>query len=158
MMLSEAKALFDGWWLSKSASDRMIIGTAAAIVVAAVWFLLIWSPLQHARKTIQLQITEIDLARSDLARLRPDDTALLTPGAGLKDRLATTASERGLVLSGLETRDGRTVLDFETVAFDTLVGWLGSLEQNESVTVVAARLDRRPEPGTVSAEIELEER
>lgn len=157
-MLADVKTFFDGWWLSKSAFDRRILRAAAVILVGAVWFVLIWSPLQDARRAIRLEIVQIDTARAEFARLPPGDATQLPTDTDIRDRLTTTASEQGLAVSSLETRDGRTVLAFETVAFDTLAGWLSDLELNQSVTVVAARVDRRPEPGTVSAEIELEER
>ena len=114
------------------------------------------TPLSDAREGVAKSIDDIEIAHLMLDRL-PDDAINFADTAQLPFRQQVTASavSAGLPLESIEERDGRITVAFETVWFDQLVRWLDDIDRSNGITVVAAQFDRKPEPGTVSARLEL---
>lgn len=143
------------WWQAKSAGDRGILTTSLVLLLAATWYQLAWSPLDRMRQAATADIRRLEAASRLLAQL-PSQAAgsAVEPGdpqAAITSRIAF----EGLVISAMETRESGLSVSFDTVSFEALARWLDSMGAIAGTRIEAARIERRPEPGTVSAEIEL---
>lgn len=143
------------WWTAKSAGDRIILGAAGVVLILVLWYQLAWSPLDRMRRSARAELQQLAAASQLLARLPADAASVALEPQDLRNFVTEGLSAQGLVVSALETRGETLVVSFDTVSFDALVRWLGPFDTPGTVRIEAVRLDRRPEPGTVTAEIEL---
>lgn len=155
MMFRSPKFAAAQWWRVKSARDRGILTASFVLLLAATWYQLAWSPLDRMRQAATADIRRLEAASQLLARL-PSEAAgsAVQPGdpqAAITSRIAA----EGLVISAMETRESGLAVSFDTVSFASLARWLDSVSAIAGTRIEAARIERRPEPGIVSAEIEL---
>lgn len=149
-------------WDRMSPRERMLIGAAACVVLAAAAWSLVWQPMQEdslrMRRDLQRERAVLATARAQVAEI-----AGLQRGTQLNfsgdPRLAIerVLGERGLkgALTSLEVKDSRTTITFTAIGFDALVGLLDTLAKVDGVRVVDATLVSRIDPGTVRAELVL---
>lgn len=141
-----------------SLRERILILTLLPLVLVFAGYRLVWSPLQVAQEA----------ARSDIASFRlVQDTAALALRGGapepqivdempLPTRITSSAAERGLDLRRIEPEGQGSRVTLDDTSFSAILVWLADLEGLHNVTVRAIQIDRRPEPGIVSARLLLE--
>ncbi len=140
---------------------RLAVGAAAVVLLAAAWS-LVWLPLQAdaSRARLELQRDRIELAA---ARAQATEIAGLErsvqPQFSGNPRVAIerVIGERGLqrAVTSVDVKDNRTNITFAAIGFDALVGLLDSLGKTEGLRAVDARLTSLVEPGALRAEITL---
>lgn len=143
------------WWQAKSARDRGVLTTALVLLLAAAWYQLAWSPLDRMREAAMADIRRLETASQLLARLPSDAAGTAAEPGSLEAAITRGIAAEGLVVAAMETRESGLAVSFETVSFEALARWLDSISAIAEIRIEAARIERRPEPGTVSAEIEL---
>jgi type II secretory pathway component PulM len=156
------------WFASLEARERMIVavgGAAAALII--VWG-LIWLPLDRAHDgmrtsvgTWEQSLTELKMVGARLAasgdgdagpRVVSNESPVVIVDRTLRERgLNRTVKRQQPVPNGIR-------VEFESVAFDDLVLWLGALENDYAMTVQAASLSAASQagPGRVNASLTLE--
>lgn len=125
------------WFESLEARERVFVLAATVVLVFAVLYLGIWMPLDRGQKSLSLSVDNWKIA---LTELRPLQAQLQNSGAGqmqLADRnqslvviIDNSLRERGLYNSlqrSQPTTSNGIRVEFENVAFDDLVLWLGDL-------------------------------
>ncbi|MEE4163500.1 MAG: type II secretion system protein GspM [Woeseiaceae bacterium] len=159
------------WLDSLAPRERIMVLVCAVVVVIALLWLLVWSPLdsKHAALRASVEDWETGLARLQrVAELR--GTGGTTPGTVVQGGnqtpvviVDTTLRARGL--SGALRRSQPTTstgirVEFENVAFNSLVLWLGDLSARYGMDVQAGSLSVPPraEPGRVNVTLTLERR
>jgi general secretion pathway protein M len=116
---------------------------AAAFVGFALLYLGLWAPLDRGHRDTMARVDDLKLA---IAELRPLRGQALSPGsqsrgaAGQNQSLVviidSTLRQRGLYNSlqrSQPTTDNGIRVEFENVAFDDLMLWLGDLSSNYSM-------------------------
>jgi type II secretory pathway component PulM len=153
------------WFDSLQARERLFVAAAAVFLAFAVLYLGIWTPLDRGQKTLSLSV---DNWRIALAELRPLKNQLLSSGqtqtAGRNQSLVViidnTLRERGLysALQRSQPTTGNGIrVEFENVAFDDLVLWLGDLSMRYSLQVQSGSFSNpRDSEGRVNSTLTLE--
>jgi general secretion pathway protein M len=149
-------------WNRMSMRERRLAIAAAAIVLMAISWALVWQPVlddtQRARRELLLARTALATARAQADELAGLQRAAAGP-ANADPRIAVerVIGERGMKssLTSLEARDNRIQLTFSAIGFDALVGALDSLAGSDGLRAVEVTLTSRVEPGTVRAEVTL---
>lgn len=152
------------WYLDQSQRDQRLLLLLAGFVVAVLFWLLVWLPIQdrltiaevrHARAlTDQRWILE---QRETLQQLAARQTGAGTrTGQALLSTVATSARNSGITLNRFQP-EGTDALavSLEDVAFGELVLWLEQLQRQEGIRVRSANIDAQNAPGRVRARILL---
>jgi len=157
------------WFDSLETRERLFVAVGGIVVVIALIYGLAWSPLakKHAALT-----TDVDNWQRSLAELRPllvttsgDNQSRPTPVLGgqqspiiiVDQTLRSRGLERYRQRSQPTTSNGIRV-EFENVAFDELVLWLGDLSDQYGMHVQAGSFGKTSQvgPGRINATLTLE--
>ncbi len=156
------------WFEGLEPRERIIVSIGALFVVGALFYIAIWQPLDKGQQTLAANVTSWERSLAELRPLkgmRPvaggTPTANLgrqqTPVVIVDQTLRARGLDRALQRSQPTTADGIRV-EFEDVAFDDLVLWLGDLSNQYSMQVSAGSFSAssRTGPGRVNATLTLE--
>jgi general secretion pathway protein M len=152
------------WLDNLSARERNLVYGAGGLLAVALLYLVVVMPFQVSGKkmTARVQQKSADLAwmqASAPQALAAAGVAQQAGGESLVVLVARTAREAGL---GEALRDqspdgeAGLRLRIEAASFDTLVTWLGSLQQQYGVTIESANIDAAA-PGLVNATLSLKQ-
>lgn len=157
------------WFESLESRERLFVGLGALIVAVALIYILVWAPLD---KNHDSMATSVDDWQRSLAELRPlkrlaqsgEQTA--SPGKTTAQQAPIIVVDQTLRSRGLEqfrrrsqpTSSNGIRVEFENVAFDDLVLWLGDLSDQHSMHVQAGSLSTGSQsgPGRINATLTLE--
>lgn len=157
------------WFESLESRERLFVGLGALVVIIALVYGFIWAPLDKNHDSMAISVN--DWQRS-LAELRP--LKGLAPSGTQASGSSATASQQSPIIivdqtlrsRGLEqfrrrsqpTSSNGVRVEFENVAFDDLVLWLGDLSDQHAMHVQAGSLSTgsQPAPGRVNATLTLE--
>lgn len=157
------------WFNSLEQRERIFVGAGIVVVALALFYVAVWMPLERSRVALA---TNIALWEQSLAELRPlrgiqpattSDTrispanAQQTPVVIVDQSLRARGLDRSLKRSQPTTSNGIRV-EFENVAFDDLVLWLGDLSRQYAMDVTSGSFSTtsRAEVGRISATLTLE--
>ena len=156
------------WFQSLQARERVFVAAAAVFIVFAVYWFALWLPLDRGEKDLSARI---DNWQSSLTELRPLRGRLQGEGSSTA---INTSQNKSLVVIVDDTLRGRNLysalqrsqptnnngirVEFENVAFDDLVLWLGDLGAQYGLHVQAASFSQSTSsnPGRVNASLTLE--
>lgn len=155
------------WFDSLQARERLFVITAAVFLVFAILYLGLWMPLDRGQKALSLSA---DTWKTALAELRPLKAQLQGSGSGetatagrnqsLVVIIDNTLRERGLynaLQRSQPTTDNGIRVEFENVAFDDLVLWLGELSTGYGLQVQSGSFsNQRDSNGRVNSTLTLE--
>lgn len=155
------------WFDSLQARERMFVTTAAVFLVFAVLYLGIWMPLDRGQKTLALSV---ETWKTALIELRPLKSQLQSSASGQSQTagrnqslvviIDNTLRERGLynALQRSQPTTGNGIrVEFENVAFDDLVLWLGDLSAGYGLQVQSGSFSNpRAGEGRVNSTLTLE--
>jgi len=153
------------WFDSLQARERLFVMTAAVFLAFAVLYLGIWMPLDRGQKSLSLSV---DTWKTALADLRPLKGQLQSSGSGqttgreqsLVVIVDNTLRERGLysALQRSQPTAGNGIrVEFENVAFDDLVLWLGDLSNSYGLQVQSGSFSNpQDSEGRVNSTVTLE--
>jgi general secretion pathway protein M len=151
------------WYQALSARDRKLVVVLVASLAALVIFVIL-VPLDRsvtrAHERLTRKQSDLTWMRSHLAELNTAGPERTTPaGSGsLIAIVSRSAAEAGLgsALGNTEaSNQGGLRVRLDKAPFDTLVGWLARLEQQNGIQVVTASVDSAGAPGLVNAGIVL---
>lgn len=157
------------WFESLESRERLFVGLGALIVIIAIIYGFIWAPLDRNHDSMA---TSVDDWQRSLAELRPLK-GLAQSGNQATASTSTTSQQSPIIVvdqtlrsRGLEqfrrrsqpTSSNGVRVEFENVAFDDLVLWLGDLSDQHAMHVQAGSLSTgsQPVPGRVNATLTLE--
>jgi general secretion pathway protein M len=157
------------WFESLDARERLIVASGAVFVVLALIYALAWAPLdkKHAERR-----TEVDIWQRAIAELRP---LRVQPASGQQAGSAPANNSRQTPITivdqtlrsrGLDSyrRGSKPIssngimVDFEDVAFDELILWLGDLSEQYGMHVQIASFSTNSQMafGRTNASVTLE--
>ena len=152
------------WLAGLSARERNLVYLAAALLAAALVYLLLVMPLNGMHRRLE---SRVERKSGDLAWMRqvaPQVTAAAAAGTApasteslvvLVDRSARAAGLGAAVRDQSPSGSRGLRLRLEGAPFDVLVAWLASLREQYGVEVESASVDSTPTPGLVNASITL---
>jgi type II secretory pathway component PulM len=157
------------WLETLDSRERIFVVGGAAVVLLALLYAFIWTPLDKGHKALESSVTTWERS---LAELRPlkglqqtsassgpaaRDGAQQTPVVIVDQTLRARGLDRSLQRSQPTTSNGIRV-EFENVAFDDLVLWLNDLSTHYAMHVSSGSLSAasRAGPGRINATLTLE--
>jgi general secretion pathway protein M len=152
------------WLDNLSARERNLVYGAGGLLAVALLYLVVVMPFQMSGKkmTARVQQKSADLAwmqASAPQAMAAAGVAQQAGGESLVVLVARTAREAGLgeaLRDQSPDGDAGLRLRIEAASFDTLVTWLGSLQQQYGVTIESANIDAAA-PGLVNATLSLKQ-
>ena len=156
------------WFANLEAREQLFVGIGTVLVVMIVVWGLLWFPLDKGHKNMQASVVNWQSSLAELRALAANQPAGGTTGGSRP--VATTDSPVIVVDRSLRERSlNNTVkrqqptpngvrVEFENVAFDQLVVWLGDLNTRYGMEVQAGSLSlaSRAGPGRINASLTLE--
>lgn len=161
------KKQFLEWFHGLTARERYMVLAAAAAVVAAIFFLGIWQPLDRAVADTHDRVERERALASWMAGVRAETDGLQgrrtqTPIKGRDQSLLSlvdrTSREVGLAEAVRRIQpngDDRTEVTLEGAGFNALLFWLRDLERDYGIRPAALTVTHGEAPGTVSARLTL---
>lgn len=156
------------WFANLERREQWFVGTGAIAVLLIVFWGLVWTPLDTAQRRLETSVTDWQRSLNDLQAIASALTATQNgsrraPADSSQSPMVIvdqTLSVRGLnsaVQRRQPTPNGIRV-EFENVAFDQLVLWLGDLSARHGMNVQAGSLSLsgRAGPGRINASLTLE--
>jgi general secretion pathway protein M len=152
------------WLDTLSARERNLVYVAGGLLAVALAYLVLVMPFQVSGKKMAERVEKksADLAWMQASAPQAMAAAGIAQSAGgesLVVLVARTAREAGLGESLRDqSPDGNAGLRLriEAASFDTLMTWLGSLQQQYGVTIESATIDAAA-PGLVNATLSLKQ-
>ncbi len=156
------------WFESLEERERLFVGIGAVVVALTILYAGIWMPFSRSHVGLQSTVSDWQEALTDLKPLRvqfaaggagesASGSAQLTPIIIVDRTLRSRGLERYRTSSNPTSSNGIRV-EFENVAFDDLVLWLGDLSSQYAMHVQAGTFagGTRVETGRVNASLTLE--
>ena len=153
------------WFDSLQARERLFVIMAAAFLTFAILYLGVWMPLDRGQKSLALSVNNWKTALADLGPLKSQlQVSGSGPATDLNQSLVViidnTLRERGLysALQRSQPTAGNGIrVEFESVAFDDLVVWLGDLSSKYGLQVQSGSFSNpRDGEGRVNSTLTLE--
>ena len=156
------------WFLGLEPRERIFVSGGAVVGVIALFYAFIWLPLDNGQKMLTSDIAAWERSLAELRPLknmpaatggssRPSQANQQTPVVIVDQSLRARGLDRSLKRSQPTTSNGIRV-EFENVAFDDLVLWLGDLSTQYAMQVSAGSFSaaNQTEPGRINATLTLE--
>ena len=156
------------WFDSLEPRERLFVLGGGVVGVIAVFYALIWLPLDKGQKTLAADVATWERSLAELRPLKnipaaastasqPRTGSQQTPVVIVDQSLRARGLDRSLKRSQPTTSNGIRV-EFENVAFDDLVLWLGDLSAQYAMQVSAGSFSaaNQSEPGRINATLTLE--
>lgn len=155
------------WFDSLDARERLFVVVGAAVVAIALLWGLVWIPLDKGHRDLEQRVATWERSLAELRPLvsmpQPQSGSQAARGGGSAQSpvvvVDSTLRSHGL---GQPKRSQPTPngirVEFENVAFDKLVVWLGDLSYQYGMEVQAGSVSTgtTDEPGRVNATLTLE--
>lgn len=154
-VLSKARTWFSG----RSEREQILLASLAGVAVVGLWAVFLWGPLQASRAAGMAEIARYDEL---LARAQSMDRAMLARAPIATDTterpsVAGSAASHGLLVRRIEPDGDATRISLEDAEFARILDWIAEMEATGLARVASVRMERRPEPGTVNAQVTLED-
>lgn len=150
------RALAEARWNERSPREQLLLGGLAALAVAVLLVNAVWRPLQTSRAAA---VESIRVSQAVSAQLRVADPQALMRVAGAGGAPATvitdSAAAAGVSIRQLQPEGAGARLTFEDVEFTRLLAFLTQVERDGSLRARDLKLERRPAPGVVNAQLLL---
>lgn len=157
------------WFESLEVRERLFVSIGAVVVTAMLLYGLGWAPLEKKHSALRIDVQNWERALSELRPLRT-----MAAQGGQPERVRAVANAQSPIIivdqtlrsRGLEkyrrrsqpTTSNGIRVEFENVAFDDLVLWLGDLSSQYAMHVQSGSLTKgsQLDAGRVNATLTLE--
>ncbi len=147
-----------GWWRGRSPREQALLAALAAVSLLALYLVGVYAPLQGVRRQAVRDIGAYQALNAQLRVAGPTLAGRAGVARGASATVITgSAAELGLNIRRLDPEGQRIRVVLEDVPFETLMRWLDRLERDRGLRLATLRVERRPTPGLVNAQIVLEE-
>lgn len=157
------------WFASLEQREQIFVAAGATVVLIAIFYSLVWVPLDTGQKALAQEVSVWQRSLAELKPLKgmqPANSNASTPiNAGsnqtpvviVDQTLRARGLDRALKRSQPTTSNGIRV-EFENVAFDDLILWLGDLSSQHGMQVSSGSMSTSSQsaPGRINATFTLE--
>ena len=156
------------WFENLQTREQLFVGAGGGVVILALMWALLWLPLDKGHRELQSSVANWQRSLQELQPLRAAVQGGANPGTSVAadgDQTPVvvvdqTLRERGLngSLKRRQPTPNGIRVEFENIAFDDLVLWLGDLSTRYSMEVQAGSMSvaNRAGPGRINASLTLE--
>ena len=143
------------WWRQRSPRERALLGAMAVAALVYLVAVVVFQPMLAARAEARDRIARADAGLARLASLGDEPARMAAPTADrpVNAVVTETATEFGLTIRRIEPEGDGVRMTIEDADFADIVRWIDEVETRQGLRVTAAEMDRRPEPGVVSASL-----
>jgi general secretion pathway protein M len=143
-----------GWWSERSVREQVLLGSLAALAMAALLLVVVVRPLEAARARAAADIRTYDMLAM---RLKAAGPGLATarhrgPPASI---VAEIAASSGLTVQRVEPEGGRLRVVFADGSFEGVLRFVAELERTSALRVSEAQIERATLGTGVSAQLLL---
>ncbi len=157
------------WFESLAPRERIMVSVCAVVVAAALLWLVLWTPLDSRHDALRDNVADWQSGLDTLQRvaelkgaaplqndgplMTDETTPVVIVDNTLRLRNLSSAHRRSQPTTSTGIR-----VEFEGVAFDSLVLWLGDLSSRYGMNVQQGSLSVAPraEPGRINATLTIE--
>lgn len=148
-------------WISNlTPREKLMLVCMLPVVLLIGAYQLVWLPLDARRDRLVADIAAYQLV-SVTALQRPAHGAIpvtaAPPAVPIATRVTQSADSAGLQLRRLAPEGEGLRVTLDDVDFGAAMLWVAEMEVAQGIRVAAIEVDRRPEPGVVSARLLLED-
>lgn len=154
------------WYENLEAREQVFVMVGAVFVVIALLYYGMWMPLDKRHEQVAVSVENLERSLAELGPLRE----LVASGAGNRTTGTVSSQQAPIIIvsqtlksRGLEQYRQRSTptangirVDFENVAFDELVLWLGDLGSRHALHVQQGSVSLVAQAGRVNASLTLE--
>jgi len=156
------------WFDSLQPREQLFVGAGGVVVALTLMWSLLWLPLDNGHQALRTNVANWEQSLGELQPLRAAIQGGASPRAPVTDDsnqtpvvvVDQTLRARGLngSLKRRQPTPNGIRVEFENVAFDDLVLWLGDLSTRYSMEVQAGSMSvaSRAGPGRINASLTLE--
>lgn len=149
-----SRSTLDGWLSQRTPRERLLLLAGAIVLILAAYVLLVWQPLNEARDATLQRIAILDRVIAQAETIDPAKIAApVTSDVPPATAITNAAAEYGLAIKRIEPDGAQTRVTLEDIKFDTLLLWLEKMSKDYTLGVSGLELERRPEPGVVTARV-----
>ena len=151
------------FWQARSARERMLLATLAAVLAASLWFFALVDPLMRRAELFEQQAVaeQALLQRVDALRAR---AATLPPPRPRSDSSLLLAANRALQEAGLAAYleesnaegERRVRLRLANAPFPQVSAWLAAMAVQQGVRTANAEIEPSGPPGLAQVTLALE--
>jgi general secretion pathway protein M len=157
------------WFAGLEQREQIFVAGGAAVVLIALFYSFIWEPLDTGQRTLSAEVATWERSLAELKPLKGlqasgsgntpvvSNAAQQTPVVIVDQTLRARGLDRALKRSQPTTSNGIRV-EFDNVAFDDLVLWLGDLSSQYAMQVTSGSMSTSSQsaPGRINATFTLE--
>ncbi len=153
------------WYRSLQQRERRVLFAGAVALGVMLLYAVILHPFFSGKQRLQQHISDqhtliawMRPAAAQIQALRGQQPSAMPAGQSLLAVVDKSAADAGFgaALKQVQTdNDGSVRLQMQAVGFDSLVRWLGSLQQRYGITVREMTAQRSASPGNVDAGLTL---
>ncbi len=157
------------WFDSLEQRERLFVSAGGVFLLVALIYAFVWLPLDKGQQSMSVSIATWERSLADLQPLsglhsgRPDTGSSAgvdsqqTPVVIVDQTLRARGLDNALKRSQSTTSNGIRI-EFENIAFDDLVLWLGDLSAQFSMHVTTGSMSATSQagPGSINATFTLE--
>ena len=154
------------WYSSLPARDRNLLIATVTLLVITLFYLIVWEPIHQGRDQQQQKFKSqqdiyawMQSASREVMTLKRSGTRKISSKQPIALILENSAKISGLKqhINKIESsgKNGARV-KIDSASFDQLLVWLNTLEQQHSVTIKTASIERSDKAGTISARLSFE--
>ena len=157
------------WFAALEQREQIFVAGGAAVVLISIFYAFVWEPLDTGQEMLSAEVAGWE---QSLAALKPlkglqqtasgsatvvSNAAEQTPVVIVDQTLRARGLDRALKRSQPTTSNGIRV-EFDNVAFDDLVLWLGDLSNQYGMQVTSGSMSTSSQsaPGRINATFTLE--
>jgi general secretion pathway protein M len=157
------------WFAALQQREQIFVAGGAAFVLILIFYTFVWEPLDTGQKTLSAEVASWERSLAELKPLKGlqqtasgsapvvSNAAEQTPVVIVDQTLRARGLDRALKRSQPTTSNGIRV-EFDNVAFDDLVLWLGDLSNQYGMQVTSGSMSTSAQsaPGRINATFTLE--
>lgn len=154
------------WFDGLETREQLFVGLGVVIVAISLLYGFVWAPLDRNHATKAASVSDWQRSLAELAPLKGLAQNSTRPAGGSSQQAPIIVVDQTLRSRGLEqfrrrsqpTSSNGIRVEFENVAFDDLVLWLGDLSEQHAMHVQAGSLSKGSQsgPGRINATLTLE--
>lgn len=157
------------WFTGLAQREQIVVAGGAIVVIIALFYTFVWEPIDTGQRAMSEEVTTWQRSLAELKPLKglqaspsgnspvANNGANLTPVVIVDQTLRARGLDRALKRSQPTTSNGIRV-EFDNVAFDDLVLWLGDLSGQYGMQVTSGSMSTSAQsgPGRINATFTLE--
>lgn len=157
------------WFASLEQREQIFVAGGAVVVLIAILYSLVWVPLDTGQKALAQEVSVWQRSLAELKPLKglqPANSNASTPSNAGSNQTPVVIVDQTLRARGLDralkrsqpTTSNGIRVEFENVAFDDLILWLGDLSSQHAMQVSSGSMSTSSQsaPGRINATFTLE--